>query len=189
MKEKIELLAVDKGFGALSAAERALVLSEMPQEEFEHLRMVLLATRQMDAGVQPSARLRAQLLEKMAAQPKPSLVWKVPIWQAAVVLLLSIVAVWLLKPEIIREKTVTEILVRTDTVWQVKTVWRDRVVWRERVVYRAKPDLEPIAMFPEKADNLEISVDFSPPEFAAPRVGTSMGDAPELMRFFTQGDK
>ncbi len=194
MNEKIESLAIEKDFAALNAMERSLVLSEMPQEAFEHLRSVLLAARQMDAGIEPSMQLRAQLMAKMAAQPKPSMVQKaigarISILQAAAILLFGLAVIWLLKPETVRTEIVTNIQVRVDTIWQEKTLWRDRVVWRDRLVYREKPAVEPIAFLPEKKDTQQLEIEFSEPVFAAPRVGTSLGDAPELLNFFTQGDK
>ena len=57
MNEKIEILALEKDFAALTLAERNLVLSEMPQEAFEHLHAVLIAARKMDAEVLPSDQL------------------------------------------------------------------------------------------------------------------------------------
>ena len=194
MKEKIELLAREKDFSALNTRERDLVLSEMSQASFEQLRAVLQAAPELDAGVQPSDRLRAQLLESMAAQVKPS--WlsrsfsaQVPAWVMAACLLLGISVVWLFKPATVSEKIITEFKVRTDTVWQEKMVWRERVVNRERIVYLEKPLTAPAAFVPQKVDSPPIALDISPAEFTAPRVGTSLGDTPELMRFFTQGDK
>ena len=110
-------------------------------------------------------------------------------WSVAATLFLGIAAGWLLKPTSVQEKIVSTIELRTDTVWQEKTVWRERVVWRERIVYPKKTADEPIAFLPEKIDSQELEIEFTQPEFASPRVGTSLGDAPELMLFFTQGDK
>lgn len=83
----------------------------------------------------------------------------------------------------------TEIQVRRDTVWQEKIVWRERRVWRDRVIFKEKSSYEPIAVSPESLGHPEQTPELFQPEFAVPRVGTSLNDAPELMRFFTQGDK
>jgi len=194
MNEKIELLAKEKAFSVLNAREQKLVLSEMSQASYEQLRAVLQAAPELDAGVQPSGRLRVQLLQSMAAQPRPSVARKifsvrVPVWAVAASLFIGIGVAWLLKPESGSEKIVTEIKVQTDTVWQEKTIWRERVVSRERIIYREKPEPIPEVILPQKKDSPPIALDIPPSEFTAPRVGTSLGDAPELMRFFTQGDK
>lgn len=192
MSEQIESLALAKDFAALNPAERSLVLSEYSEAEFEHLRSVLLAARQLDATALPPAHLRSQLLEKMALQAKPGLVHRVisariPFWQAAAAFALLGVAIWFLKPEPLREKIVTIVQTRVDTVWQEKILWRDRVVWRERIVIREKTVVEPIAAFPTNTNEQAPASDYAVPEIASPRVGTSLGDTPELMNFFTQG--
>jgi len=192
MEEKIEWLAVEKDFAALSATEQAWVLTEMSQVEFEQLRRVLLAARQLDAGVLPSSHLKADLLQRMATTRQPSrnrqlLSAKIPVWLTALLVLLAMALISFLKKETVREKVVTQIQQRTDTLWLEKIVWRERVVLRDRVVYREKSMPKPIAVIPEK--ELDFEQEFQKPEFSAPHVGTSLGDAPELMRFFTQGDK
>ncbi|MBC7776676.1 MAG: hypothetical protein H7246_14680 [Phycisphaerae bacterium] len=193
MNERIESLAIEKDFTSLSAAERAIVLAEMPEEAFDHLRAVLSAARQIDADVRPSTLLQPALLWKMAMPAKPNfmrraLAAQVLVWQAAAALLLGVAAICFLKKETVAEIIKREIQVQTDTIWQEKTVWRDRVVIRERIVYREKPAAEPIAFFAEPIDTQAIELEY-PLEFALHREGTSLGDAPELMRFFTQGDK
>ncbi len=194
MNERIESLAFEKDFAALSATERTIVLAEMTEEAFGHLRAVLLAAPQMDADVQPSALLQPKLLWKKANPPKPNFLQRtlsarIPVWQTAAALLLGVAAVWFLKKDTVREIIRQEIQLQTDTVYQEKTVWRDRVVIRERIVYREKPVAEPIAFLPQPIDFQVIETEFARPEFASPQVGTSLGDTPELMRFFTQGDK
>ncbi len=194
MNEKIESLAFEKDFAALSQMERAMVLAEMPQEEFEQLRRILLAARGMDTAAMPPARLRAQLLDKMAAQPKPDLLrrafaTRIPLWLAMVVLLLATALVWRVKKETVQEKIVTKIQVQTDTIWQDKILWREKVVWRDRVIFKEKPNASPVAIEPQALDSQNIRLEFLQPEFTAPHIGTSLGDTPELMGFFTQGDK
>ncbi|MFN0215279.1 MAG: hypothetical protein ACKVT2_13570 [Saprospiraceae bacterium] len=194
MNEQIELLALEKDFAVLSAAERDMVLAEMSPEEFEHLRTVVLNARQMDAGVLPPLDLKAKLLERMGGRSNSGILKRafsarIPAWQALSALFLIGVIVWFMKKETVREKVVTENLVRVDTVWQVKTVWRDRVIWREKVVYREISREVPIALLPEKEVPQKASLTISQPEFSVPRVGTSLGDTPELIGFFIQGDR
>jgi hypothetical protein len=189
MEDKIESLALEKNFAALSPAERALVLAEMPQAEFEHLRAVLLAARHLEARALPPAALRERLLEKMAMQTNPGLLRRtlavrLPAWQAAAALVLGVAAVWFLKKENLREKFVTQTQLRTDTIFVEKTCWRERVQWRERVVFREKPAAAPMVFLSEKIDSQGVRFELAPPH-----VGTSLGDAPELLDFFTQGDR
>jgi len=46
-----------------------------------------------------------------------------------------------------------------------------------------------MAFLPEEIDSQGIDLKFLQPKFGASRVGTSLGDTPELMVFFTQGSK
>ncbi len=163
-------------------------------EDFELLRSVLLSTRQMDNGLLPPAHLKARLLETMAMQRKPGLFKRIctaqiAMWQVLVLAALGIGLFCTLKKDKIQEKIITQVQVRTDTVWQEKTVWREKMVVRERVVFKGKTAPIPIAFLPEKVMGESIAQGLSEPEFSAPRVGTSLGDAPELMRFFTDGEK
>jgi hypothetical protein len=192
MKENIELLALEKDFSELTDMERKLVLAEMSQAEFEHFRAVLLRSRDLDAEMQPPKHLKTQLLNHMTTLPEPVLGKRVvsarfQFWSAAATLLLGLAAGWLLKTEKVQEKMVTEIQVRTDTIWQEKTIWRERVVIRERVIYHQATVNQPIAFAPSLPETTEATIE--EPEFTPPKVGTSLGDAPELMPFFTQGDR
>lgn len=192
MKENMERLALEKDFSELIPAEREQVLSEMSQAEFEHFRAVLLSARRLDRDVQAPKHLKAQLLNHMTALPKPGLGRRVDaarfqFWPAAATLVLGLAAGWLLKPEVVQEKIVTERQVLTDTVWLEKTVWRERVVIRERA--QKQPEVvKPIAFLPEKAPLQTAESTFTEPAFVPTKVGTSLGDSPELMRFFTMGD-
>lgn len=194
MIDKIVLLAREKDFSALSMAEQRWVLSEMSQIEFEHLRAILLAAPQMDANVQPSARLGSVLRAKMAESAKPSLfkrliTAKMPVWLAV----LAIGIFWAIGNFSVRrnapEKTIREVQWRTDTLWQVKTLWRERVVERKNLKIRKKPVVEPLATVSITSDSQALRPVPNAPEFNTPRVGTSLADTPELMRFFTQGDR
>jgi hypothetical protein len=43
--------------------------------------------------------------------------------------------------------------------------------------------------FARKIDSQGVRLEFSASELAPPRVGNSLGDVPELLDFFTQGDR
>ena len=95
-----------------------------------------------------------------------------------------------MKKETVQEQIVTQIQQRTDTVFQEKVLWRERVVYKERVVIQEKTSPEPIALVPEPTpEKFAPETPFSATDFSTPRLGTSLGDTPELMRFFTEGDK
>lgn len=190
MNHFIEQLAREKDFAALSAAEQQCVLAEMTRAEFGQLHALLRTARQLDAEAVPPARLRARLVAEMGSARKPG-IWsaKVRVWKAAAVLLLSITAIWLFKKETLRETVVTETTVRVDTVWQEKIVWRERVVWKNKVVFREKSPQLPIAVLPQPPMPMPGENDFLSPDLSTERVGTSLGDTPELMGFFTQGDR
>lgn len=194
MDEKIELLALEKPFAALSAEERLWVLSEMSQAEFEHLRSVLLTARQMDAEVLPSARLKTQLMARMHKPPVPTslrriALAKMPVWLAAAMILLAVI--WSIFPpkETVQATVVTEIQHHTDTIWLEKTVWKTRVVVREKIVCPEKTNPAPLAVLPQTLNLPAMDSGQIRPEFSQPRVGSSLGDTPELMQFFTQGDR
>lgn len=189
-----EQLALQKDFASLNPAERALVLAEMPQEEFEQLRKLLLTTQRMDSGVEPPAHLRAGLMAKFSEQSKPSgirrlITARIPIWQAAAALMLGIAVVSLMKKEVVVEKTVTAWQLRVDTVFQEKTLWRERLIVKNRVVFQEKLPAPPMAFSSEKVDTQSFTPNFQPGELSDTHIGTSLGDTPELMDFFTQGDR
>lgn len=194
MNEKIEKLALEKDFAALSASERNFVLEEMPETEYSHLRAVLLSTRGLDGDKLPSEQLRNALLARMARQSKAtgsSQIWsaRMPVWQAAAAVLIGIALVSFFQEETIQERIVTKIELRADTVFQEKTVWRERIVWKEKPVIQEKQAAEPIVLTLDKPQITPDEIGIPQTDLFAPHVGTSLGDAPELMRFFTQGDK
>jgi hypothetical protein len=194
MNEKIEQLAREKDFAALSAAERNLVLEEIPESAYTQLRAVLLSARSLDSDRLPSEQLRNTLLAKMARQSKPtrvSRIWtaRMPVWQAAAAVLMGIALVSSWRKEVVQERIVTNIEVRTDTVFQEKTIWRERIVWKEKQVVQEKQAPEPIALTLDKQPYTPDEIVIPQTDLFAPHVGTSLGDAPELMRFFTLGDK
>jgi hypothetical protein len=189
-----EQLASQKDFNALSATERRHVLTEMSQMEYDHLRKVLLATQQLETTALPPAHLRTKLLARMSAQPKPSvfrrlLTTPIPMWQAAAILMLGIATVAMNKETIVVEKNTTAWQWRVDTVFQEKVLWRDRIVLKSKIVYREKPLVPPMASAPAKMDSLGAIPDFQANELSDTPIGTSLGDTPELMEFFTQGDR
>lgn len=195
MDEKIELLAMEKPFEALSAEERLWVLAEMSQAEFDHLRSVLLTARQMDAGVLPPARLKADLLRSMGAQPNPAtgmrklLTAKMPIWAAAAALFIGVMVASRLTQHPIQEKIVQVVQLQTDTIWLDKIVWRERILIREKIVCPEKSTPEPLAIVPQMPKNQALEPVQIQAEFTLPKVGSALSDTPELMQFFTQGDR
>jgi hypothetical protein len=86
------------------------------------------------------------------------------------------------------ERVETVLVPQTDTVFVEKIQWREKVLWRERLVYRDKPThTAPMAVQAPSFETNEI-IELQSPEISQPHIGTSMGEAPELMGFFTQGD-
>lgn len=198
MSTYIESLARQKDFFQLTAAERTAVLSEVTEEEYEQLRLMLSTLRGMDAEARPSPQLRERLLRHMAEAGQPRLPWHrrpVPMWQAAAAALLVGVAVAAcffpkksphpVEPLVL---TRTEVRVEHDTVWLTKWAYRDRVVYRRLPETAAeKRPVEPPQAFlkmPLPADTAAAG-SFSSVRFAlpAPPTGTPMSALPELMQF------
>jgi hypothetical protein len=77
--------------------------------------------------------------------------------------------------------------VKTDTVWV------ERIKWREKVVYKTQPLpeplQEPIAAIPDRVQTPNLDSGLIPTPLSQQHLGTSLGDTPELMSFFTQVDK
>lgn len=175
MKKSIEELALEKEWGELSSAEHQEVLSMMDKAAYLRLRKVLLLSKELDANLQPPARLRANLLAEMerssAASPVKNM-WavQVPLWQAVAAVLVGIVLMGFLntKSVVINSSTPNIVQVR-DTLVQEKIVWKERVVQKTKVVYRDTSSAVP-----------QINL--------APK-GVSLEDAPELMSLFTQAEK
>jgi hypothetical protein len=65
----------------------------------------------------------------------------------------------------------------------------EKILWRERVVFREKTSESPLENFSENIENQEIMLELLPAELAVPQVGTSLGDAPAWLEFFTQGER
>lgn len=203
----IEQLMLRKDFIALSPAERAQVLAEMPQEEYEQLRQVLLATQKLEAEATPPVRLGAALKARMAAKTQPTLLRrllsaKVPAWQAAAVFLLGIAAVSFMKKTEVVEKTVTAWQTRVDTVYRTanfpggrtanfpvgsKKQGSPSVTSVTTLSKTAATQSTPsIATAPERIDTQYFNLELPTRSMTDAHVGTSLGDAPELMVFFTQ---
>lgn len=190
MPTQIEQLASQKNFQELSPAECALVLAEMPQEAYEQLHQLLQASRQLETASVPPARLRTHLMAAMAEKATPTgvqrfLKTRVPVWQASAVLILGVATAMLFKREVVVEKTVTSWLTRVDTVTLEKVVWRDRIVVKNKVVYREKTLAVPMATATQLIENQINVPDFNTETIKQPHIGTSLGDTPELMGFFT----
>jgi hypothetical protein len=172
MDTKIEDFAMRKDWAALTHSEQAQVLTQMSQEEYQHLHQRIQDIKALDAEVQPPAQLRARLMAQLVVQEKmgsPKVWWQrqVPIWQAAAAILLGVLSTfWISKPELkVIEPTVVQV---RDTLLQEKLVWRERIVQKTVVVYRDR-------------DSIQVAPD-------GPK-GVSLEDAPELLGLFTQGEK
>jgi hypothetical protein len=190
MPTSIETLARHKSFSALSAEERDRVLTEMPPEAYDQLHRVLQTAPQLEATQQPPDRLRTHLMARMTAT-KPNRGWRrvalrpLPAWQVAAALLAGIALTMPWRSFTPVEKVVTLRETVTDTVFVTKVEWRDRVV--VRYLTRPTPEKPPVAPMASALDPIPQEL----PETAwqPTAVGTSLGDAPELMGFFTQGDE
>lgn len=183
MNSNVEKLLLEKDFEALTGEEQAFVSQHLDEQEYRRMRLICQTAPQTDAGQLPPARLREQLMQKMAQQrPVPTtggLSW----WVGAALLLAGSLAGWFLKPVQVRELRQEPVVIRqVDTVYQVKTVIKAQIRWKERVVYLAPTP--PLANTPVRVEQPEFIV----PELHTPTVkGTSLGDTPELMKFFTDG--
>lgn len=172
MDMKIEDWVMKRDWTALSHTEQKQVLTQMSQEEYQHLHQRMQGIKALDAAVQPPAQLRTRLLEQLAVQEKmgrPKVWWKrqIPLWQAAAAILLGVLGTfWISRPEPkVIEPKVVQVL---DTLLLEKIVWRERIVQKTRVVYR---DRDSVQVAPNN-----------------PR-GVSLEDAPELLGLFTQAEK
>ena len=175
MKKSIEELAWEKEWGELSSAEQLEVLSLMDKEAYSRLRKVLLLSKELDANLQPPARLRANLLaemERSSAASRVKNMWEVqiPLWQAAAAVLAGIVLMGLLNSKaVVKESPTLNTVQVRDTLVQEKIVWKERIVQKTKVVYRDTSRTAPqISLVPK---------------------GVSLEDAPELMSLFTQAEK
>ena len=190
----IDQLALHKDYDSLSPAERAFVLAEMPREEYEHLHQLLFATQGLDKEAEAPSRLRENLLSSMKKTavpvPPPRLLTRsIPLWQAAAALFLCFAATFWMRKERVTEKTITAWQIRVDTVYKENILWRDRVIVKKQIVYRDKETLQlEFAAKPENNVNALPDPDFQVNELPETHIGTSLGDTPELMGFFTQGD-
>lgn len=183
-------MLAQKDFSALTRPERDRVLAEMPQEEYSRLRELLLAARNLDAAARPPAHLGAQLRAHMKAQAPPKgfarlLALNIPAWQAAAALAVCLAATTFWQKEKIVENTITQWQVKTDTIWQEKIRWHDRIVVRERIVFQEKTPEKTVAYAAEPIDSQLVSRTLETEDLTPPHIGTSLGDAPELIDFFS----
>lgn len=185
MLDKIEQLAKEKAFDRLSNAEKALVLSMMPREEYDQIRRMLQMAESMDASVVAPERLRARVMTQF---PKPEGV-RVSIWLALGMLAIGWGAMWLFRPVEIQEKWVPIVQQKTDTVWVERIKWREKVVYKTRMVPVSSPLPKSIALQPDPVNIIPAAPLYLPESGMQQAIGTSLGDTPELMSFFTQGDQ
>lgn len=184
MNDFIEQLASRKSFEALSPAERAAVLAEMPREQYEQIRAILLAAPALDAGPPPSPALRARLQERMRAQAAPDRWWnrRAPIWQSAAITLLALACLWFWKANRVREQIRPVVQVQTDTVWKEKIVYRYLPAGRAKPLSRIRPVA---AVPPQQPDCLPLP-GLVPELPALPAGGTALSNDPGLLDFFVQ---
>lgn len=185
MLDKIEQLAKEKAFERLSNAEKALVLSMMPREEYDQIRRMLQTAEAMDASVVAPERLRARV---MAQFPKSEGI-KVNLWLALGILAMGWGMMWVVRPVVMQEKQVPVIQQKIDTVWVERIKWREKVVYKTRLVPAPAPLPEPIALQPVPSNIIPPPPLYLPDPTTQQAIGTSLGDTPELMSFFTQGDQ
>jgi hypothetical protein len=155
---------------------------------------IFKSAREMDADAQPPARLKAALMQKMAAQAPPLslrqrvLRARIPAWQAAAAVLLAVATMrygWPVQaaaPAPVAAPPAT-VVVRTDTVWSEKIQWRTRVVWHTRYRTIEIPAPTPAIAV---ADTLNAhAIPFA--DWTTPAsVGTSLGDMPEALNFLIE---
>lgn len=194
MNAQIEELARHKDFAALSANERARVLAEMPEEEYYRLHQVLHAARMQYAQAEAPVHMRANLLKQMATHAHPPrqsrlLRYAAPLWRAAAFFILGMAAAMLMRKTTVVEKVITDVQYKVDTVYLEHVQWRDRVRWKTRVVYVEKTPAPPVALVPGKTEPPGVLPEFSSKELSKSAAGTSLGDTPELLQFFTQAEK
>ncbi len=194
MNTQIEDLARQKDFAALSANERAQVLTEMPEEEYKRLHQVLRAARMQYAYADAPAHIRANLIRNMATRSKPTRLGRLmldstPLWRAAAIFLMGMAAAMLMRKTTVVEKVVTDVQYRVNTVYRDSIQWRERVVWKTKVIYVEKAPTQPMANAPEKTAPPIALPEFSSKDLNKTATGTSLGDTPELMQFFSQGEK
>lgn len=183
MMDKIEQMASEKEFDQLNSAEKTLVLSFMPKEEYDQIRRIILTAGAMDASIAAPKRLRSHLL---AQYPKSKGV-KVNIWLALGILATGWCLMWQYRPVRIREKVVPVVALKTDTVWVERIKWREKVVYKKR--YTPSLTQEPIAVAPVRDQTFIPETELIQTPLNQQHLGTSLGDTPELLSFFTQGDQ
>ncbi|HAD12959.1 MAG TPA: hypothetical protein DCF33_11050 [Saprospirales bacterium] len=185
MLDKIEQLAEEKAFESLSHSEKAMVLSYMPREEYDQIRRIIQTAGVLDASVAAPERMRANLL----AQFPKSKGGVVSIWLALGILAAGWWLMWQFRPVKIQIKEIPVTQVKTDTVWLERVQWREKVVYKTRVLQAPSPNPEPLVSRSENKIPWDEAPVLTTEPPALQHLGTSLGDMPELMSFFTQGDK
>lgn len=173
---------VEKPFSALSEAEKASVLAEMPAEEYDALHHALHVFAQMDADAAPPPQLRAQLLAHPRLQglpPQVSLGWKMPLAMAAAFAAGMGVMAFLPKKQAVPaiEKPVQQVVIQRDTIILRDTIFQTR--WRVR--YLPPTDTATVSLFPIAKQEAEPKhLDLNAPTSNA---GKPLSDTPALMEF------
>lgn len=181
MDEKIVNLVSHKNFESLTTTEKEWVLDSMTAAEYQRLHTALQLAPALDENVAPSPQLRTSLMAQfekpVSLLPSPQPAWylkRVPVWQAAAVLLLVAGAIAGLSHDDRKPAAVVQTIQTTDTVFVEKIVWKERVVIKK---VKIKVPAE-MAASPDPAGKPD-----------APATGTSVAAQPELMQFFTSSKK
>ena len=112
------------------------------------------------------------------ASPKPWYNRTISVWQAAAALALVLAVALLFSAAQERADHVVETQIQMDTVFVDKIVWKDRVVVRKVFVIQPAATLPVASIYPDTS-NEEVN--------PAPVVsGSSIGEQPELLQFFTR---
>lgn len=169
MKMKIEDWAMYQSWEKLSVNQQKEVLTQMSQSEYRNLYEQLRGIRDLDADILPPPHIKKALLAHLEARPQSASRWlqvKIPLWQAAAVLVLGILTTHYfgLDTTVVTQK---EIVYVRDTLSQEKVIWKEKLV--PQIVYRYR-------------DSSEMQVLETP-------TGVSLEDTPELLGLFTQAEQ
>jgi hypothetical protein len=160
MKSEITRLLSEKSFDELRPAEREMVLSEMPAEEYEQLRRIIRQAPLLDAEVTPPPALEQALRTRLRLRQRPPLRVRVPAWVAVACLAAGFCAALFITKTTVVDRTVmvpgqvpAPIFVH-DTLIREKVVYRTRVVYRDTLMATTQPAYareEPIGAFVQPA--------------------------------------
>ena len=177
---EIENLARHKSFSALSAAEREQVLTEMSETEYEKLYKLIHGMRGMQAEIQPPQALKAKILQQAALQRNGRPRWKAALWiMLCGFLLLTGMLLWqVFKPTIPPAQPSTPAAALVPVAEQKAVAPEKRPTQKKKVKRTKIIDAKSVPL-PSTSQNIPE------PSLIPPPNGTSLGDHPELLEFFT----